>query len=128
MLTYGWKRWHFKTLSKKKVQHKNRGKFLLVYARAYSTLSSTASWSTLNLSAMSFSLSGRLVFTIIKEKRDSPYWIVLEKSIWHKESKFRNDTRCFRNQWRWPFLLNNHIHQEAEQLLRKKRKRVTLMV
>lgn len=39
---------------------------ILVYARAYSTLSNTASWSTLNRSAMSFNLSGRLVLQLLR--------------------------------------------------------------
>lgn len=40
---------------------------LLVYARAYSTLSSTASWSTLKRSAMSRRRSGRLAFVRVKD-------------------------------------------------------------
>lgn len=44
---------------------------LLVYARAYSTLSSTASWSTLKRSAMSRRRSGRL--TLVKVKDFSLY-------------------------------------------------------
>lgn len=40
---------------------------LLVYARAYSTLSSTASWSTLKRSAMSRRRSGRLALVRVKD-------------------------------------------------------------